>query len=308
MYFPDLDSIRNNKHYNGNTLKFGITYDNADYIVKFPKNTLDSSIFSEYVASHFINNMGYSAHETYLKYHHDNTVVILKDFTDSSHKLRSFMDTEQTSEDTDITTKDYTYNDVLYLIEKHTKINSLDKINVIRDFWTMYVFDAILGNRDRHRGNWGYLTSPTGYRLAPIYDNGASLFPDVINKLSEFKNDAYTFISDRIEKYPASLLTQYSSHRERNRRTNYYEVLGEYPKQYEDLAIVLEIFKEYPLSLITNSIGLSVNNDLIPNALKLFYYEIILARYLHMVHRLPIAEAVGISIDYAHSHFNNSAE
>lgn len=34
------DNMRNGKSYNGNTLKFGITVENIDYIVKLPKEAL----------------------------------------------------------------------------------------------------------------------------------------------------------------------------------------------------------------------------------------------------------------------------
>ena len=46
------DNMRNGKSYNGNTLKFGITVENIDYIVKLPKEAL--SVYTEYLASKFI--------------------------------------------------------------------------------------------------------------------------------------------------------------------------------------------------------------------------------------------------------------
>lgn len=122
MNFPDLNTLKNNKYYDGNTEKFGITYNNKDFIVKFPKSAMDSSVFSEYVSSNFINNMRFSAHNTYLTKYEEETVVILEGFTTSAYKLRSSKDTDQSSEDTDISTKGYTYDDILYLIERHNKI------------------------------------------------------------------------------------------------------------------------------------------------------------------------------------------
>lgn len=48
-----------------------------------------------------------------------------------------------------------------------------------RDFVEMLVFDAIIGNSDRHQGNWGFIgdTRDSGrtYRMAPIYDSGCCL-------------------------------------------------------------------------------------------------------------------------------------
>ena len=47
------DNFKNSKIYDGNTLKFGITVDGEDFIVKSGKNSI-TSIYSEYVASRFI--------------------------------------------------------------------------------------------------------------------------------------------------------------------------------------------------------------------------------------------------------------
>ena len=78
--------------------------------------------------------------------------LIIKDFTTKGSILRSYKSTSQSSEDTDITTKEYTYDDVLYLIGKHTKMSDKNKQKAKVRFWDMFIMDAILGNRDRHRG------------------------------------------------------------------------------------------------------------------------------------------------------------
>ena len=48
-------------------------------------------------------------------------------------------------------------------------------------FWDMFVVDALIGNWDRHNGNWGFLYSQEKdeLELAPIFDCGSSLFPQV---------------------------------------------------------------------------------------------------------------------------------
>lgn len=53
------------------------------------------------------------------------------------------------------------------------------------------LFDALIGNTDRHHDNWGLLWSPENTaRMAPVFDNGTSLgheiFPD---KMPEFSDD-----------------------------------------------------------------------------------------------------------------------
>ena len=44
-------------------------------------------------------------------------------------------------------------------------------------FLEVLTFDCLIGNTDRHHGNWGFITDDSGswLRLAPLYDNGSSL-------------------------------------------------------------------------------------------------------------------------------------
>ena len=43
----------------------------------------------------------------------------------------------------------------------------------------MFIVDALIGNWDRHNGNWGFLynNSTDEISLAPVYDCGSCLFP-----------------------------------------------------------------------------------------------------------------------------------
>ncbi|MCA8236140.1 HipA domain-containing protein [Burkholderia cenocepacia] len=66
---------------------------------------------------------------------------------------------------------------------------------MLRDDWRqwladMFMFDAVIGNTDRHQDNWGFIFSNPGRargmaRIAPLFDNGTSLghemFPERIN-------------------------------------------------------------------------------------------------------------------------------
>lgn len=54
-------------------------------------------------------------------------------------------------------------------------IQTLSSYGLEQNFITIPVFDAIIGNQDRHCDNWGIITTGSEYRLTPIYDNGSSL-------------------------------------------------------------------------------------------------------------------------------------
>ena len=117
----------NRKTYNGNTRKFGITIDNTDYIVKFPKDD-DLSVYCEYIASNFLRKLGVSCHEVFLGSYKGIIVDLIKDFTSNTQlSPHSYKDTKQSSEDTEIGDKEYTYNDVLYLMDKHLKMTDESK-------------------------------------------------------------------------------------------------------------------------------------------------------------------------------------
>jgi hypothetical protein len=51
-----------------------------------------------------------------------------------------------------------------------------------RGYWCdMLLFDAIIGNTDRHQDNWGLLwRSNSDARLAPVFDNGTSLGHEIV--------------------------------------------------------------------------------------------------------------------------------
>lgn len=296
--FIITDSMRNRKQYDGNTLKFGITVYNTDYIVKFAKGSY-SSLFSEHIASRFIRLLGINCHETWLGYYADNMVVILKDFTNSQIKLRSYKDTRQSSEGTSLSGKEYTYDDVLYLIKKHNKMTDAVKQKMIEHFWSMFICDAILANRDRHHGNWGYLTDGKQCWPAPIYDNGGSLFPDVSQHINKFSDNEYMFLAQRAERYPASIF-QMKRTDGLTKKTNYHEMLGDLRVNKTLGKLVKQLKTNVGFQGIFNRIVTIVTelNMIIPIEYRRFYIMITCIRYLHSIERKSIEESYIITRRY----------
>lgn len=298
--FLITDNLKNKKEYDGNTFKFGITVDKEDYIAKFAKDSL-SSLYSEYVASNFICNLGIPCQEVYLGTYNRQLAVIIKDFATKDSKLRSYKSTQQSSEDTDIENKNYTYQDVLDMIQRHTKMSNKYKQQAIKLFWLMFICDAILGNRDRHHGNWGYLKEKPSYRPAPIYDNGASLFPDVERNIDRYKmlvqqNKEFEFIAERSEKFPASVF-QMERADGKIKKTNYYEILSDL-RVNKILAQEVRYFREkIGFSRIYEAIFRSVYSadTIIPYYYKRFYIMVTCVRYLHMIERKDLKTAYKIT-------------
>lgn len=285
------DVTSNGKTYNGNTKKFGITMDGVDYIIKFPKGE-DMSVYCEYIASRFIQALGINCHTVRLALYKNIVVDMIQDFTSGTNlTLHSFKDTKQSSEDTDLNYKEYTYDDVLYLIDKYLKMSSINKVLAKQQFWDMFICDAIIGNRDRHWGNWGYLSNGLEYSFAPLYDNGAGLFPNVNLVIDQYMDAKYRyqFLYDRVFVFPASLFKIRKP--DRSYRSNYAEM-------FSNLSIN-NLFAER-VNVIKNNFNYFRVFDLIskivsdvPLALEYrrFYIEIVLLRFLCIIVRMEFDKA-----------------
>lgn len=59
-------------------------------------------------------------------------------------------------------------------------LDELDK-KLFRDFIKIMIFDALVGEQDRHEENWGIQRIGKEYQMSPLYDNGCNL-------LREFKD------------------------------------------------------------------------------------------------------------------------
>lgn len=285
-----LDKYRNNKIYDGNNDKFGITVKGKDYIVKLAKYNGDMSVVTEHVASRFIKQLGIECHVTKLCRYKNEVCVVIEDFTSRNSKLISYKDTRQSSEGTDISSKGYTYNDVIDMINKHTKLTRKNKENEIKHFWTMFLLDAILANRDRHPGNWGYLVDKDIYKPAPIYDNGWSLFPDVKAVIHKYKNDRIKFIKERSEYFPASLLKTES--KDGAKRTNYFDIIPYLAKTYNEFSVEYNKLLNVKDEIIYSAIVNAVCEEVIPKEIRSFYIDVVMVRFLHIIKRLTLDDAI----------------
>lgn len=75
-------------------------------------------------------------------------------------------------------------------------------------FWDVFVADALLGNFDRHNGNWGFLVDPaTGAaEPAPVFDCGSCLLPQADEETMRRVLADPAEMDARIYVFPASML------------------------------------------------------------------------------------------------------
>ncbi len=116
-----------------------------------------------------------------------------------------------------------------YTIENIKKcLDNIDE-NLFADFLKIMVFDALVGETDRHAENWGITKDNIGYKLSPLYDNGTNL-------LRNFKNEAYA------EKY-------YSGVRPFDiyiKRAESLIFKGDHSKQYKLHELIQYLYTKYP--------------------------------------------------------------
>ena len=180
------NAIEEFNNYKGSEKKKTLIYNNKKYLVKFPdpireKNKNISYInnaFSEYLGSNIFKMAGFKTQNTILgKYEYngkEKIVCACEDFTDQEHVLYEFENLAlSTNPDKKIETE---LNDIIEVIEESKMIN---KEETKEKFWDMFIIDSLIGNTDRHNGNWGFLLNKnTGNaEFSPIYDCGSCLNP-----------------------------------------------------------------------------------------------------------------------------------
>lgn len=122
-----------------------------------------------------------------------------------------------------------TTREQFYTIENIKKC--LDKIDnqLFEQFLKVLVFDALIGETDRHEENWGILIEHGKYKVSPLYDNGCNL-------LREFKNRQYA------EKYYSGK-KDFNAYIERSKSLIYNEITK---KTYTHFELIKKLYKEYP--------------------------------------------------------------
>lgn len=192
------NAIEEFNNYKGSEKKKTLIYNDKKYLVKFPdpvreKNKNISYInnaFSEYMGSNVFRICGFETQNTILgKYNYngkEKIVCACEDFTNNENALYEFENLAlSTNPDKKIETE---LNDIMEVIEESKMINNKE---TKEKFWNMFIIDSLIGNTDRHNGNWGFLLNKTTGKadFSPIYDCGSCLNPmledEEIEKINE---------------------------------------------------------------------------------------------------------------------------
>lgn len=179
--------VRNKTYAGANGSKISVLYNNELYMLKFPAipainkdMSYANGCISEYLGCHIFESVGIPVQKTLLGTYTINgkekIVVACKDFTTNGLVLQDFASLKNTIIDSAHNGYGTELSDIEKTLEEQTAI---EPQKLIEWFWDMFIVDALIGNWDRHNGNWGFLynTETDEISLAPIYDCGSCLFP-----------------------------------------------------------------------------------------------------------------------------------
>ena len=225
------NSIKKNKAYAGaNGSKIAVVYNGEQYMLKFPPFptinkgiSYTNSCISEYIGCKIFESVGIPVQETILGTYTSNgktkIVVACKDFTKPGITIQDFaslknriIDSERNGYGTDLA-------DILSTIEAQT---SIDSELLKTRFWDMFIVDALIGNWDRHNGNWGFLynANTDEVSLAPVFDCGSSLYPQADESIMQAVLNDKNELNHRVFDMPLSAITY------NGKKINYFKFIS----------------------------------------------------------------------------------
>lgn len=208
---------RRNKMYAGaNGSKISVMFEGEQYMLKFPslatKNkdlSYSNSCFSEYLGCQIYESIGIPVQKTMLGIYtvkgKEKIVVACSDFTEPGIILQDFASLKNQMIDSERNGYGTELSDILFTFDEQ---NAIDRTTVMERFWDMFIVDALIGNWDRHNGNWGFLydTRTDKMELAPVYDCGSSLYPQADVKIMESVLANESEMNYRIFEIPTSAI------------------------------------------------------------------------------------------------------
>ena len=280
MDFSNCKRIINKAYSGANGKKISVLFEGKQYMLKFPPSgynkptelSYTNSCFSEHIGSNIFNICGIKAQNTMLgKYEINRKIKIVcacEDFTAEGSILYDFCSIKNTIIDSEHEGAGTELIDILETIEKQQFLNSE---YLLQFFWDMFIIDALIGNFDRHNGNWGFLYNPLEHvsEIAPVFDCGSCLLPQADEKVMDKVLSDEDELNSRIYRFPTSAI-HYNG-----KKINYYDFLCSMIN--EDCNIALKrMLTKIDLSRINSFID---NDYYLTEKQKTFYKYYIQQRY-----------------------------
>ena len=227
--FTDMPTTR--KAYAGaNGGKIAVIYDGEQYMLKFPPHpkhnkemSYSNSCISEYLGSHIFEIIGIPVQETLLGTYtvkgKTKVVVACKDFTNHETVIQDFASLKNTLIDSGHNGYGTELSEILEAINEQS---SIDPDVLKRFFWDMFIVDALIGNWDRHNGNWGFLynSRTDEISIAPVFGCGSCLYPQADDSIMQVTLDDPAERDLRIFQIPFSAI------RLNNQKIRYFDFIS----------------------------------------------------------------------------------
>lgn len=177
--------------YRGSERKETVILDDGNtYLIKMLDKTREvnrrlsyiNNAISEYLGCKIIESIGLDVQEVKLgEYKTTSTdgenksyiVCACKDFVPIGYSLAEAEITSLGSENSK-SAKDASFETIKNI---SNVIEGISENELMSFYAKQFIADALIGNKDRHNGNWGFITGPKYNKIAPIYDCGSSLCP-----------------------------------------------------------------------------------------------------------------------------------
>lgn len=284
-----IDKLSN---YGGSDQKRGIIYNGKRYMLKLSdristdkrdslRDSYSNSIYSEYVCCHIIEMCGYDVQKTLLgqvvmdtKRNKDKVVPVVacENFIPEGYELIEFKNIQNTLSD-EKPGRIPKINELYQIMAEENVYFTKEKgKRALERYWDTFIFDAFLGNFDRHGNNWGYLISKTNddIRLAPIYDCGSCLYPQLSDEVipNILNNEAEIYA--RIDTFPQAALVL-----ENGKKANYREYISNLSNM-DCTAALLRVYPKINMNKIHEFID---EMEEITDIRKSFYKTMLSKRY-----------------------------
>lgn len=259
-------SLKKKSYGGANGNKLCVVIDSELYMLKLPsrakqnsKLSYANSSVSEYLGSQIFNMLGVKAQETILgvfKYKGtERLAVACKDFELDGYVLKDFASIKNQIIDSNSNGYGTELVDIIETIEKQQLI---DQVELSNHFWNIFVIDGLLGNWDRHNGNWGFLYNQEtdDLKFAPIFDCGSCLFPQIDEELIIKCLNNKEELNTRIYDFPTSSIV------ENRKRINYYNFFKSHKYTECDKAIkrIKERINFNDINKLINDLDCITNN------------------------------------------------
>lgn len=252
-----IDQFRAYDGANGS--KICVIFENEKYMVKFPSYAKDNKemhysngCLNEHLASSVYQTLGIETQYTLLGLYNGKEVVACKDFCEPGERIINFGMIKNQCIDSAHNGFGTELSSVLEAIETQ---QVYDPVELKQHFWRMFAADALLGNFDRHNGNWGVIVNEIhqSVRIAPVYDNGSCLYPQLTDEQMRHILSNRKEVENRLYVFPNSAL------KENDKKINYFQFLSQtrdkdcldalvYVYNHYNATSVMQIFESAPIS------------------------------------------------------------